>query len=423
MYQIVIPGRMDRVRIFFAPAARISAGSGSRWLLWVGIAGGLMFGTKPGSALPAGLILAYVLFHAVTHKEKKDILYSACGIAVALAVSGILWCIARFALGYQGGLLSIYSNQVSDSVGWHLDAFFKAVVTYPYYFILSCGIMGFIYVIYTVRKMDPSLKTFWWICMVSLAVTMIGTAWLVNRTEFLASFLHMRYIAMYIPVVLIYCFIPVSEAKEKAAGKGYTRSLLLWPGILLAYTVIATLIWGCKIGAQTKSIYSSLSLAVLIDRALPLSRQIVGNIIIVLLCVIVFYLFAVSNKKGFLQKLSIYSMISFMLLNGVLDCAFARKTYNETLAAEGREVHQLTGAEKYIYLHTLEGTAEGGIDVNTRKNSDIVFLNDFINHISKEEGRYVRTTKIAVPTITANRLTAKISMNCLRGASYFFRCV
>ena len=387
-------------------------------LLLIGVAGGLMFSTKPGSALPAGLILAFALISALVNREKKNALFSVYGIAAALIVSGFFWCIARFAFGYRGELLSIYSSQVSDSVGWHLDAFFKALATYPYYFILSCGIIGFVYVVSFVRGLPTVSRMFWRLCMLSLLLTMIGTAWLVNRTEFLASFLHMRYIAMYIPIVLIYCFLPAAETREKGTKAIKNRSILLWPGILLAYTVLATLIWGCKVGAQTNSIYSSLSLAVLVNHALPLSRQIIGNIIIILLCIVIFCIFAGSFRKGFLQKLCIISMIAFMLLNGILDCAFARKTYSKTLAEDGLEVHRLTGDEKYIYLHTLEGTAEGGIDVNTRKNSDIVFLNDFINYVSKNNGCYLPFVPEKVRGFSSEKLTEDVNTLVLDNTCY-----
>ena len=119
-----------------------------------------MYCTKPGSIVHAVFFLILALAGSLARKEKKAALCAAGSMLAFCAVSAVFWCLARFAFGYSGSLLSIYGTQLGEE-DLHLDVFAISVLKYPFYFILACGIIGFIFFI-SVRIFNvQSLLQFW----------------------------------------------------------------------------------------------------------------------------------------------------------------------------------------------------------------------------------------------------------------------
>ena len=394
------------------------------FLLAVGALGGLMYCAKPGSVVPALLFLPVACGGAVARKESKNALYAVAGVLAAGAVAGFFWCLARFAFGYEGGLLSLYASQTGAAEGWHLDAFGKAVLTYPYYFILSCGIIGFVYPFLTRKYWNDSQKKLWAFSLASLLALMIGTAWVVNRTEYNANLLHLRYIAMYIPLMLFFCCIPREEDRKGKPGKTRpqkesTPGIIARYGVPLAFVCASTIIWGCKIGAQTSAKYPLAALSLLINPSLPLSSEMIGNVVIIALCIAVFFvLFRFYGKKT-LQTISIAAMAFWMLINGICGYALIAQDMSAVLAADGREALSRTEGRGYLYIKSMDALADGGIDVNTRSNSDVVLLNDFINHLYHDgQGSYVPFLPEPSRGFTPKEMTADVDTLVLDNTSY-----
>ena len=127
-----------------------------------------------------------------------------------------------FAFGYSGSLLSIYGSQLGEE-DLHLDVFAISVLKYPFYFILACGIIGFIYPFLTWKHRNETEKKFGLFLLASLIILIIGTSWIINRDEYNIALLHIRYMAMYIPLVLLFCFLPGEEtAPESKKAKRYS---------------------------------------------------------------------------------------------------------------------------------------------------------------------------------------------------------
>ena len=59
------------------------------------------------------------------------------------------------------------------------------------------------------------------------------------------------------------------------------------------------------------------------------------------------------------------------------------------LARDGREVHALTQGKPYIYLWYTKSVTEYDVDVNTKDHNAIVFTDDFINCLQRNNGVYV----------------------------------
>ena len=77
-----------------------------------------------------------------------------------------------------------------------------------------------------------------------------------------------------------------------------------------------------------------------------------------------------------------------MFINGVVGYTFMHEGYYPNLAKEGRAVHELTEGRPYIYLMSNEGIADIGVDVGTKQNNGIVYTNDFINCLQRNNGVY-----------------------------------
>ena len=391
-------------------------------LLGVGILGGLMYCTKPGSMVHAVLFLIIALGGSLVKKEKRVTLYAVGSMFVFCAVSALFWCLAKFVFGYNGNLLSIYDSQLGKEE-LHLDAFFTSVIKYPFYFILSCGIIGFIYPVLTWKHWDEKQKRFGLFTLISLTVLIVGTSWIINRDEFDVALLHIRYMAMYIPLVLLFCFLPGGEIaaenkKAKRAKAGVKPKVPAWLYIILGFVVISTIVWGCKTGAQVDEIYPLMSLAILTDRVFSLSSQVIGDIIVVVLCMAALFLFFRYRGKGMLQKICITALGVFLMINTVCGYVITAKDANPQMADEGWDTLRMTDGNDFIYIKTIYGQLDCGICLNTKRNPDVVLLGDFLNHVAENGGCYAPFIPAELRGFRSERLTADTDTLVLDDASY-----
>ncbi len=385
-------------------------------LLYIGILGGLMYCTKPGSVAPAVLFLIMALAGSIARKEKKTTLAAAGGFLSFFAVILFFWCLAKFAFGYSGNVFSIYDIQVANSGNLNLGIFLQSAVTYPYYFILSCGIIGFVLPFLSWKSWDNNIRKFWWFTLVSLFFMMVGTAWVINRPEENANLLHIRYSAIFIPLVFLFCFLPGSTDKKKLA---WQPKAMIGPGMLLAFILVSTIIWGSKTGARSPQIYPLMSLIVLTDNVLPLSSQIIGDIIIIVLTCSLFFLYYIKRPgKLLLQRICISFVALFMLINGICGYVFVSRDNVKALAEDGMDALRLTDGHDFIYLKTLEGQLDGGININTKRNPDVVLMNDLMNHLSENQGRYIPFVPVSLRGYKADVPTADTDTLLLDDAAY-----
>ena len=279
-----------------------------KYLIYIGLLGGLLYSAKPGAVLPAVIFLVYVLAQALINKNRRQVIATFAGMAVLCVVPLAFLVLAKYCFGYSGSGFSVYNSQIGTELGWHLEKFFKFLAIYPYYFLLSCGVVGVAYPITRYKRWNSVQKAFWWFIIVCIIGMIIGTCWTVNRYEYRTNRAHLRYVAMYIPLMLLFCLLP-EMSREKSSKKEIKKNKM--PIILLMlYIVGCTLIWGCKAGAESE-IYPLMSLCILLDRFMPASAQWWGNVAVILLCAALFiWLTRAENKK---QK-----QYSAMILVGIM---------------------------------------------------------------------------------------------------------
>ena len=258
------------------------------------------------------------------------------------------------------------------------------MVVYPYYFILACGIIGFIYPMTKYRTWSPAQKSFCLYVLISLCIMAVGSAWAVERLYESVN-TNLRYIAIYIPLILLFCFLSKKNSRGKNAEKP-DRFQLIISGSISVFVILCTVILGCKAGAPGDDAYGLLSLSVLNNKSMPQSSQTLGGIIIISLCILFFVLGYL--RKRIIDSVCLRVFAVFMVINGVLGYSFLHDKYHPDTARDGMEIHQLTGGKEYLYLLSDEGIIDLGVDVNSRNNNCFVFLNDFILVLQKSMGVY-----------------------------------
>ena len=358
-----------------------------RSILWIGLLGGLLYSTKPGAVVPAAVFILMVVFQSCIHKKWKNVIWTLESAIIMFAVAGALWLLAKYALGYEGSPLSVYSSQISSFRELNWGVILEVLVAYPFYFIISCGIVGFIYPVISAGKWEIKNRSFWKYILVSLAIMIAGSVWAVEQVTSLNN-IHLRYVAMYIPLILLFCFLPGARTAGESKHSSKLSSVYS-TGIILGYLVLFCLIFGCKRKAPTSNVHAQLSLSILNDMVLPVSMQWLGNGIIILSCVAIFYLFIQKNEKGQLRRNCIIGMAVFMLINGALGYSFYHKNYFPKLEKDGLAVREMTEGKPYIYLLNQEGIVDIGVDVNNKKNNCIVYMNDFVNNLQQNNGKYI----------------------------------
>ena len=355
-----------------------------RHILWVGLIGGLIYSTKPGAVVPAAVFLLMVIILAAIRKQAKDLLWVLGAAVVFFAVAGLFWALARYVYGYEGGTLSIYSSQAKGArkLEWG-----KVLAFYPVYFMLSCGIIGFVYPAVTSYKWEAENRTFWRYILASLTVMIVGAVWAIEQVSSVNN-IYLRYIAMYIPLVLMFCFLSWQKTTKQIDPP--SKLLPVLPAaVLLGYIILCCMLFGCKMNSAILYAHAQMSLSILNDMFLPLSKQWLGNLIILLLCAAAFFLLFKYSEKRWLGRICIACMAVCMVINGILGYRINRTNFYPHLEKDARGVQELTEGRPFIYLLPEEGIADNGVDISVKQNNCIVYAYDFINNLEQHDGIYV----------------------------------
>ena len=357
-----------------------------RYILWIGVLGGLLYSAKPGAVVPAAVFVFFIFIRSAAGRRGKELIWAALSVFAFFVTAAFFWVLAKYAFGYEGSFLSIYQSQVDGTQGRSLSAFLRALVISPFYFILACGIIGFVYPAMIYDEWKIEIKSFYRFVMISLMLMMIGSAWAVEQVSNLNN-IHLRYVAMYIPILILFCCIP-----HEGTVKNRKNPLKAFPfvrvSLILSYTILCCLIFGCKANAQVSSFHAQMSLSLLNDRFFPVSKQLLGNTIIVLLCIACFILFYRTYRKKRLDLLCCIMIAGFMFINNIFGYVSVHESYFPNLEKDGLAVRELTEGKPYLYSLAGEGIVDIGVDVNVKQNNCIVYTNDLINCLQRNNGVY-----------------------------------
>lgn len=353
-----------------------------KYTIWIGVLGVLLYYSKPGAVLPA--ILALLLFAgmAISRKSAKSGIQVLAGMGCLAVGFFAVKLLAEKVLGYQGTLLSVYNDQVAASKAYNIEYFFSAIGRYPYYFVLAGGILPFLYVLRNYSCFRREDRLFYVFLMTGVLITMVGTAWIVNRPE-RKDILYLRYIEMYLPILLMYCVISKNEKTEKNVRPGRISKILCY--LILVYITICTVVWGCTTGTgRSTDSHFLISLAVLSTRYV----MGIANILIVFLSGMSLYVLVRNVEKEKLLRICCAIVTIMVLLNNIQGYVTTASNTDKKLAEESEEIHRQIGDREYIHVYA-EDQSDFGLDVNSRRNIFQVSEKDFLNNIIQNRGVYV----------------------------------
>ena len=366
-----------------------------RWrdILWTGALGGLLFSTKPGAIAPAAVMLLAWLVMGIAKRDRTRVLQVLAGAGVMTAVAGFFFLLVHL-MGGQPSLLSIYEVQVSNAD--HLDTFLRFLGIYPAYFILACGIGCFVLAIVRFRTYDPTQRFLFVTMMIALAVTVIGVSWSVNRYEHQATTAHMRYIGMYIPMLLLFTAVRQETDRRLSPRAGAAENETISPAGLIAASVITVLvpavlgICGVYGGVSKSAVYAE---NMTFSSILQASRLKLPDWTVIVIAVALggaFLTFLWRRKPRAAQAAALVLLGVSMLLNNIAAYALCTQDTRFDYISQGDAMQEKLGDAEPLFVYSRITTSAyyGALDVYNGKGVSFVSVNDFFNHFHEDGGVY-----------------------------------
>ena len=370
---------------------------GIRYMIWIGILGAALYYAKPGAVVPAAAALLLFAGKSIAARSGKKGIDVLAGAAAFAAVFFAFRLVAQ-GLGYHGSLFSIYDIQVSYQSDLNLNRFWYAAGRYPYYFILAGGMLPLLVSLLRFPEYGKEEKQYYLLQVVCVIVTMIGTAWIVNRPED-KEIVYLRYIAMYLPLFFVFSARQGEEKPDIPARKHGICELLCY--VLLAYTVVSTLVWGSTTGiGQPHDTHFLATLSVFFVRRI----HGIANILILLAAGGTLYLLAGKTDRKQMSRICCIVFVGWAVLNNVMGYIDAGDNANIRLEREAAAVHEAIGDREYLHVCAPE-QCDYGLDIRSRNNICRVSAREFIGNLRENKGVYVPFLPASDRGMIAERVT------------------
>ncbi len=356
-------------------------------ILLVGLIGGLLYFTKPGQVVPAVVFLLAATIFAIKKRDSKEFLKVLSGIGCLAAVVAALYGFVFFICKHPADVLGLYQNQVDLSTEARIDLLAKGIVLSPYCFILCTGLCFFA-LLYRMKQFSAENKAYLWFLFSSVVVTILGTAWLINRVEYDNYAIHTRYIAVYIPLILLFSLLPGSEKSVPTAKQSLFQRIKQHPAPWIAalYFWVCSLLFGINAGIREKGV-------VIFNMGLSLFRNLPSAAVIILSGIAILTTFCFVYRLPFLkEKTTIIICIGFLVLVSLVNNSICYDKYSsviEPLIQEDKVIASIIGDEKYLNVQMSTGKLYHiYLDVNNPDDTQSVLMNDFATAVAKSKGVY-----------------------------------
>ena len=206
-----------------------------RYGILTGVFSALMFWTKPGAVAMGAAILLAVLVMALKEKDREKLKAAGAGIGVTLGLIIAFYLLYIFGFGYEMSVLGLYDKQLTTVNGKWIAAVAEDSLLQMLLFAIACAGIYFIFPYAYFKEFSDGQRQFIIAMSAGLIACAVGTAALVDMYQWNGSFtnmqLHLRYMAMYVPVMFVLS-MPVAERKEKS-GKGVLIALLVMTVLII----------------------------------------------------------------------------------------------------------------------------------------------------------------------------------------------
>ena len=197
---------------------------------------GLMFAAKPG-AITVGAVMLAASFIISIRKHEKKLPESIAPLLLLAAAAGVVYGIYLLLYGAKSSIIGLYAKQTSEWDNKDILVAIEATFLLIFLFVFGCG--GYFAIVpYThLKKYDMPQRRFILSLAVGLFAVIIGTAVFVVPYKWTGELgklpLHLRYCAMYIPVMYVFSAsidTPDSKNKSYFAAMLAFIALSLFPG-------------------------------------------------------------------------------------------------------------------------------------------------------------------------------------------------
>lgn len=352
----------------------------------VGALGGLLYGVKPGQVVtPIAAIALMAAF--VFKKDRKRALAGICGGVLSLgAVCAALYCVNRFVVNPGTSALSIYAGQIGFGERMSLGAFLKSAALSPFILLLGGGVTLLALPLLQIRGYSPEKRRFFIILLVSAALIMLGTAWVVNRLEYNDRTIHARYFAMFFPAFLLLMNSDAERAEMRPPENDVYPTALLYA--LIGYAAICAAAFGYDgaISANPNNVAQySLSLLTRIAIAHPGSALI--SALVVALVAGLGFLAAKGGRRR--ARIATALAAALIIANNCAAYTQMRSSVYPEIVDAGIDMREAAGGEDYVYVFAKSaGRYDAYLDVNTKKNVSMVYMSDLYNQMVASGGVY-----------------------------------
>ena len=356
----------------------------------LGVIAGLLYETKPGALVFPVVSLVFFGIISARQKNWRGILHGLVGILACAAICFAFSALLKYVFHNEAdNALSLYRSQLGGTNNdLHLSIFFKSLPQYLYYFILACGIACFLVPITRFSGFDRTAKVIFILTVVSLALSIIGTAWTINRYEYATHAVHLRYIGMYIPLFFLFSLVQ-GETSDTKENRKRVRILTI---CVLSFVAICAAIWG--VGGKENStamLHETLSLPYAFSSISSGSIQRLAGLVVIILTLFVGYFHLCIGEDKMARRI-IYVLPMFLLIGNItLYCSFHHE-YKKMDSWEKPAESSLQAIKGNEYLYVLTNDSYivySNLDVRTAKTGFYVTLNDLFNNLYPTGGKYV----------------------------------
>ena len=351
----------------------------------------LLFWTKPG-ALAMGLTLLFAALFLGDKQQKRTCRPAAlAGLCTCTVFILLFYVLYTAVFGYELSILGLYSKQLTTiSAKW-----FAAVAEFSLLqlllFAIACGGVLFLLPYAFFRKYEKQQQLFLSAFTFGLVVTAIGTAALVDMFLWNGSFtnpqLHLRYMAMYVPIMVVF-FLSTPVLASENRNKPLAVSLLL----MAALTVFP----GASVGfvAGESTYIDSLALSAwLKPEFLP---HTVGVILTAITVIFLLYISFRAFRGSFSSalKIQVLSFFAFFLLYnnvcGYIACNIHQDLYNYRYDAMQLNTLLEDSSEKILLVTgSYDDPPSYLLEARLRKPQQFVTADALITSLSKTSGIYI----------------------------------
>ena len=329
---------------------RFFSGAGLKYGLLTALFAGLMFAAKPGAIAVGAVLLALGVIRSA--ESRKNIIHSLLPVCLLVFIIGLVYVIYRLFFSAPDSILGLYTKQTSEWKPGDILVALEAVFLLIFLFVFACGGIYGILPFARLKTYDGEKRRFVLSVAFGILAAIIGTAVFVVPYKWDGSLgalpLHLRYCAMYVPVMIVFA-IDRDLAGEIKSNKGFVLALLIF--------IVLSVFPGARAGfvkGETGTV-DSVTLGAFIQNR-NLDGTVTGSILTA--CVIVFMLmfyYTVTGRKtlsktrqNLFSTAGIIYLAGFMLFNSVCAHIAANVYIDPTISRDALEVNETVGDRRCL---------------------------------------------------------------------------